>query len=65
MMSEDRLMVAEAVMAGQIPEYHLTQSEIDELFEIACDAATEKLLLEAEARGCSVFWGFADGDTVQ
>jgi hypothetical protein len=65
MMSEDRLMVAEAVMAGQIPEYHLTQNEIDELFEIACDAATEKLLIEAEARGCSVFWGFADGDTVQ
>jgi hypothetical protein len=65
MMSEDRLMVAEAVMAGQIPEYHLSQAEIDELFEIACDAATEKLLLEAEARGCSVFWGFADGDTVQ
>jgi hypothetical protein len=65
MMSEDRLMVAEAVMAGQIPEYHLSQAEIDELFEIACDAATEKLLLEAEARGCSVFWGFADGDTLQ
>jgi hypothetical protein len=65
MMSEERLMVAEAVMAGQIPEYHLTQSEIDELFERACDAATEKLLLEAESRGCSVFWGFADGDTVQ
>ena len=65
MMSEDRLMVAEAVMAGQIPEYHLSQAEIDELFEIACDAATEKLLVEAESRGCSVFWGFADGDTLQ
>jgi hypothetical protein len=65
MMNEERLLVAEAVMAGQIPEYHLTQAEIDELFERACDAATEKLLLEAEARGCSVFWGFADGDTLQ
>jgi hypothetical protein len=64
-MTEERLMIAEAVMAGQIPEYHLTQDEIDELFEIACDTATEKLLLEAEARGCSVFWGLADGDTVQ
>ena len=64
MMSEDRLMVAEAVMAGQIPEYHLTQAEIDELFERACDAATEELLLEAEARGCSVFWGVDGGDTV-
>ena len=65
MMSEERLMVAEAVLAGQIPEYHLSQSEIDEIFERACDAATEKLLLEAEARGCSVFWGFEDGDTLQ
>jgi hypothetical protein len=64
-MTEERLLVAEAVLAGQIPEYHLSQSEIDEIFERACDAATEKLLLEAEARGCSVFWGVEDGDTIQ
>jgi hypothetical protein len=64
MMSEERLMVAEAVMAGQIPEYHLTQDEIDELFEMACDASTEKLMAEAEARGCSVFNGI-EGDTLQ
>lgn len=64
MMSEDRLMVAEAVMAGLIPEYHLTQAEIDYLFERACDLATDKLLAEAEMRGCSVFDGIA-GDTVQ
>jgi len=64
MMSEDRLMVAEAVMAGQIPEYHLTQDEIDELFEIACNAATDKLMAEAEERGCSVFDGI-EGDTLQ
>lgn len=62
-MTDDRLMVAEAVMAGQIPEYHLTQEEIDELFEIACDAATDKLMAEAEARGCSVFDGI-DGDPI-
>lgn len=64
MMSEERLMVADAVMAGQIPEYHLTQDEIDELFEMACDAATAKLMDEAEARGCSVFDGI-EGDTLQ
>ena len=63
-MTDDRLMVAEAVMAGQIPEYHLSQAEIDELFEIACDAATEKLMDEAEQRGCSVFYGI-EGDTLQ
>jgi hypothetical protein len=64
MMSEDRLMVAESVMAGQIPEYHLSQAEIDELFEIACNAATDKLMYEAEQRGCSVFDGI-EGDTLQ
>ena len=63
-MTDDRLMVAEAVMAGQIPEYHLTQAEIDELFEIACDAATDKLMAEAELRGGVVFDGI-NGDTVQ
>ena len=63
-MDELRLMVAEAVLAGQIPEYHLTQDEIDELFERACDAATEKLLIEAESRGCSVFWGVEEGDLI-
>lgn len=63
-MTEERLMVAEAVMAGQIEEYHLTQDEIDELFEMACDASTEKLMQEAEARGCSVFYGI-EGDTLQ
>jgi hypothetical protein len=64
MMSEERLMVAEAVMAGQIPEYHLTQDEIDYLFERACDLATDKLMYEAEQRGCSVFDG-VEGDTLQ
>jgi hypothetical protein len=42
----------------------LTQDEIDELFERACDAATEKLLIEAESRGCSVFWGVEEGDLI-
>jgi len=65
MMTEERLMVAEAVLAGQISEEHLTQAEIDELFERCCDAAIEKLLLEAEQRGCSVFWGVDGGDTIQ
>ena len=40
------------------------QDEIDELFEMACDASTEKLMQEAEARGCSVFYGI-EGDTIQ
>jgi hypothetical protein len=64
MMNEDRLMVAEAVMNGLIGEEYLFQSEIDELFERIGDAVTDKLLDEAESRGCSVFYGI-DGDTLQ
>lgn len=63
-MTEDRLMVAEAVFKGLIGEEHLTQAEIDEMFELVCDAATDKLLEEAEQRGCAVFSGYEDGDTV-
>ena len=58
------MLVADAVLAGQLDESFLTQDEIDELFELACDAATEKLMAEAEARGCSVFYGI-EGDTLQ
>jgi hypothetical protein len=64
MMTEERLMVAEAVFNGQISEDHLTQAEIDEFFEMVCDAATEALLVDAVARGKSVFDGI-EGDTLQ
>jgi hypothetical protein len=57
-MTEDRLMVAEAVFKGQIGEEHLTQDEIDEMFELVADAAMEKLMDMAAERGCSVFEGF-------
>ena len=62
-MTEDRLMVAEAVFRGQIGEEHLTQGEIDEMFELVADAAMEKLMDMAAERGCSVFEGF-EGDPV-
>jgi hypothetical protein len=63
-MTDDRLMVAEAVFNGQIGQEHLTQKEIDEFFEIVCEAATDKLMVEAEARGCSVFDGI-EGNLLQ
>jgi len=62
-MTEDRLMIAEAVFKGQIGEEHLTQGEIDEMFELVADAAMEKLMDMAAERGCSVFEGF-EGDPV-
>ena len=64
MMTEERLMVAEAVFNGQISEDYLTQAEIDEFFEMVCDAATEALLVDAVARGKSVFDGI-EGDLLQ
>lgn len=54
-MTDDRLMVADAVLAGLIGEEHLTQDELDELYEILCEASTEELMKEAEDRGCIVF----------
>jgi hypothetical protein len=53
-------MVAEAVFAGLIGEEHLTQDEIDEMFEIVAEVAFEEELLRAQERGCTVFSGFED-----
>ena len=59
-MTEDRLMVAEAVFAGLIGEEHLTQKEIDEMFELVADAAFEKEMDLAMDRGLNVFAGYED-----
>lgn len=64
-MTEDRLMVAEAVVNGLIGEEYLTLAEIDEIAERINDAIMDKLMAEAEARGCSVFDGMEGGDTLQ
>ena len=57
-MTEDRLMVAEAVFAGLIGEEHLTQREIDEMFELVADAAFEQEMDRAMDRGLNVFAGY-------
>jgi hypothetical protein len=56
-------MIVEAVFNGQLSEEYLTQSEIDEFAVLVADAAMDKLMTEAELRGCSVFDGI-DGDPV-
>lgn len=56
-MNDDRLMIAEAVFAGQIGEHHLTSDEIDEFILLVVDAAMEKELALAEQRGLAVFGG--------
>ena len=59
-MTEDRLLVAQAVFNGQIGEEHLTTEEIDEFCMLVVDVAMEKELRLAEARGCTVFYGFEE-----
>ena len=63
-MNPFRQMVAQAVLAGQISEQHLTQKEIEELEQQALEAAMEKEMDAAVARGLSVFEGI-EGDTIQ
>jgi len=60
-MTDDRLMVVQAVFDGQLSQDYLTQAEIDEFAVLVADLALEQLMAEAEARGCSVFEG-VDGD---
>jgi len=62
-MTDDRLMVAEAVFAGKIGEEHLTLKEIDEMFEMVAEAAFEQEMDMAVSRGLNVFSGW-DGDPV-
>lgn len=63
-MTDDRLMVVEAVFNGQLSQDYLTQAEIDEFAVLVAEVAIEKLMADAEARGCSVFDGI-DGDPIQ
>jgi len=60
-MTDDRLMVVQAVFDGKLSQDYLTQDEIDEFAVLVADVAMENLMAEAEARGCSVFDG-VDGD---
>ena len=62
-MTEDRLMVAQAVLKGQIGEEYLTQDEVDEMMVLVADTVFEQLMNQAEERGRSVFDGF-EGDPV-
>lgn len=59
-MTDERLMVAEAVFKGLIGEEHLTRDEVDEFMILVADVAMERIMTEAAARGCAVFDGFED-----
>ena len=57
-MTEDRLMVAEAVFKGLIGEEYITQDEVDEFMALVVEAAMDKELEAAAERGLNVFSGF-------
>ena len=59
-MTDDRLMIAEAVFKGQIGEEYLTQAEVDEVFLMVAEEAMKKNMELAQARGCNVFVGYED-----
>jgi hypothetical protein len=60
LVTEDRLLVAQAVFNGQIGEEHLTTEEIDEFCMMVVDVAMEKEMIAAADRGCVVFDGFEE-----
>ena len=53
-MTDDRLMVAEAVVEGLISEDHLTLRELNEMIEILCETSIQQGLDDARSRGCAV-----------
>jgi hypothetical protein len=61
-MTDDRLMVAQAVLEGQISEDYLTHAEVDEMMILVAEAAFEKDMQSAVERGCAVFDGYEDGE---
>ena len=59
------MLVAHAVINGQIGEEYLTANELEEIEYMVADIVMEDAMSEAEQRGCSVFWGIDGGDTIQ
>jgi predicted urease superfamily metal-dependent hydrolase len=57
MISENRLMVLRAVLAGQIGSEHVTLEELTELQVNAGELVMDVIMERAADRGCSVFAG--------
>jgi len=63
-MTEDRQMIAEAVLAGVISADYLTNSELAEIEIQVQEFCMQREMDAAQERGCSVFDGI-EGDTIQ
>ena len=64
MITEEREMIVQAVLAGDLAADYLTIAEVKDLELLVFDAAIEKQLEEAMIGGKAVFWGL-DGDPPQ
>jgi uncharacterized protein Smg (DUF494 family) len=64
MITEEREMIIQAVLAGDLDAEYLTLNEVKEVELLAFDVAMEQQLAEAMSRGKAVFWGL-DGDPLQ
>ena len=64
MIIEEREMLVQAVLAGELDADYLTMEEVKTVELLAFDAAMEQQLADAMLAGKAVFWGLA-GDPVQ
>ena len=64
MIAEEREMIVQAVLAGELEADYLTTEEIEAVELLAFDTAMEQQLADAMIRGKAVFWGL-DGDPLQ
>lgn len=64
MITEEREMIVQAVLAGELDAEYLTVEEVKDLELLVFDAAMERQLEEALVAGKAVFWGL-DGDPLQ
>ena len=64
MITEEREMIVQAVLAGELDADYLTIEEVEAVELLAFDTAMEQQLADAMIRGKAVFWGL-DGDPLQ
>jgi hypothetical protein len=64
MITEEREMLVQAVLAGDLDVDYLTLEEVEAVELLAFDTAMEQQLADAMIRGKAVFWGL-DGDPLQ
>ncbi len=60
MMNEERQLVAQAVLAGDLDADHLTWEEVEEIQLLAAELVAEKTLIEQAKQGKAVFAHYTD-----